>query len=528
MRLLTAQQVRDLDRQAIEDYGVSGLVLMENAGRGACDWIRPRLPAPSAAAPLFCIAGAGNNGGDAYVIARHLLNAGYDVRTLLCVPRDKIRGDADANLTILEKMQAPIFSTCQESEWKKHLPALQQCEAIIDGLLGTGLGRDVDGWFLDVLQQLNAIEGPLKVALDVPSGLDANSGHPRPVCFHAELTVTFAAAKVGLLAPSAEPWVGQLEVIDIGLPSVLLEQTEAVCETLEAEQIQSWVPQRGFNSHKGTFGHLLVLAGSRGKAGAAQLTATAALRSGVGLCTLLTDPDIAPRLEGTIPEIMCEALPVIPVSQWSSEPSWWLSLQFFLERKSALVMGPGWSQSPARGLLLQKLLEEVELPIVLDADGLNLLAGNLEWLQARKAPTILTPHPGEMSRLTGRGTGAIQRNRLSIASDFAQQHGVTLVLKGARTVIASPQGRCWLNLTGHAGLATGGSGDVLAGILGALLAQGLHPDAAACVGVYLHGLAADSLLNTHGAAGLMASDLIQALPALLRDWEQTTHHGRGG
>lgn len=511
MRLLSAEQIREVDRLAIEEWGVPGVVLMENAGTGATQLLRETLEAQTQKGPIAIFTGAGNNAGDGFVIARHLLNKGHEVWTFLCSPKEKLKGDALINFNILEKMTEALFVCEQRDHLDPWLERLSHCSAILDALLGTGMNKDLSGWWLDLIDLLNQLEAPLKVAIDIPTGLDALSGQPRPRCFQADLTTTFAFAKVGLVMPSAIPAVGRLEIVDIGAPAPVMEQIEHVCVYQREEPLKRQWPGHPHNSHKGTFGHLLVVAGAPGKTGAAHLSSQAALRSGAGLCTLAAEEETFQQLQGGVLEVMCESL---GTSQ--DAPQQVLSL---LPGKQAVLFGPGLGQSEPKAALLTSLLIHCEVPLVIDADGLNLVARHRDMLLERQAPTILTPHPGEMARLVGTSAKEIQEKRLEQARAFATQFGVHLVLKGAQTVIAAPDGELWINPTGNPGLATAGSGDVLAGILSALLARQMPCSYAARVAPFLHGKIADTLVATHGYSGIIASDLIKHLPAQLAAWE---------
>lgn len=526
MRLFLASDVREMDRKAIEEHHTPGIILMENAARGAMEAMLPRLPPAETCPAISIFAGPGNNGGDGYAMARHLLNRGYKVRTFLCTQRDKIKGDAKVNLSILETMTRQVYTmrTLQDLEpWRERI---SQSSAIVDALLGTGLSKPVSGWYETLIQQLNQIDGPLKVAVDLPSGLDPNFGVPNPLCFLADLTTTFAGCKIGLAMPAALPYVGDIEVVDIGMPKSILDNTphQAVLQT--EENTKDLWPSHRSNSHKGTYGHALVLAGSPGKLGAALLTSQAVLRTGAGLCTLANETNVVKSMEGRVLEVMTEAFSSFDSSADGStieiagiEHIIQETLQL-AQGKSAVVIGPGLGQTLSKERWLTSLLQKLEVPVLIDADGLNLMISQLSVLKERKAPTVLTPHPGEMGRLVGISSKDVQSNRLNLARSFALQHNVTLVLKGARTVIASPDGQCWLNSSGHAGLATAGSGDVLSGIIGALLTRGVEATEAARLGVYLHGKVANRLRQSYGMSGLIAGDLLQHLPRTIAEWEQ--------
>ncbi len=494
----------------------------------AAECLLSHLQPPEKSGLISIFAGPGNNGGDGYVIARHLLNRGYSVWTFLCTEKHKIRGDALLNLTILEKMTDQIQDCQKQADWEPWRERVAQSSAIVDAILGTGLTRDVDGWLLTMIQNINEMQHPFKMAVDIPSGLDSDTGHSRPTCVKSDLTTTFAAAKVGLAMPAAVPWVGQLKVIDIGMPREIIESTPEEAMLQQESELRELWPVRTFNSHKGTFGHLLVLAGSPGKSGAALLSCMAALRSGVGLCTWTNSTHVLQAMQSRILEVMTASIPALDALASEEDPSSEdmerivVQTLAHTEGKTAWVIGPGLGQSRARQRWLNEVLVGSELPVILDADGLNLLSDQVEILRERKGSTILTPHPGEMGRLTGKTSREVQSNRWAIATEWAQNYQVTVVLKGARTIIASPDGSCWLNPTGHNGLATAGSGDVLSGIIGAFLARGMKAPCAARLAVYLHGKAADELQHSLGQSGLIASDLIKQLPHTLAAWENAS------
>ncbi|MCB9643159.1 MAG: NAD(P)H-hydrate dehydratase [Myxococcales bacterium] len=519
--LYRAEQVRQLDQQAIEEFGISGVVLMENAGRGAADicerYLQQDLRAGDGS--ICILAGPGNNGGDGFVIARHLQNHGYRVEVYLCAEEEKVRGDAAINLAIWRKMGGSIHPCLEEAQLEEAVARFAYSSMIVDALLGTGLSRPVEGWLLRVLEALTPLTSPWLVAVDLPSGMHADTGHPMPLCFRADATVTFAMRKVGLSMPHALEFVGQEHLVDIGAPQALIDANTPCCELLDIASLKLFWRPRGTNTHKGSYGHVLVVAGAPGKVGAALLSSLAVLRMGAGLCTLASHNAVVEAVEGRIFEVMTERLFVGAVDARTSYSEEACARAVSLaSQRDAMVIGPGLGQDLAAGDLLRALLD-VECPAVIDADGLNLLVGDLESLQKRKAPTILTPHPGEMARLCGCSTRDVQNDRLTKALDIAKRSQCVVVLKGARTLIATPTGRCWMNPTGHAGMATAGSGDVLAGMLGALLAQGYSVEESACLGVFWHGLAGDHWAKEKAMATLVASDLLDALPWILKDWE---------
>ncbi len=540
MKLYRAEEIRKFDQIAIEKLGIPGVVLMENAGRGAAEFLLEKVPSDILQRGIAVFAGAGNNGGDGYVIARHLRDKGFPCRIFLTAPREKIRGDADINLKILENTGETILPCHGPEDFEKYRPLLSESGVIVDALFGTGLKRELKGWPAELIERLNSLRGPVKMAVDIPSGLDANTGWPKPIAFRADLTPTFAGAKIGLLLPQAAPYVGELRVIPIGIPQKVLDEGKEVAQTNAEFELQMHWKRREFNAHKGTYGHLLIVGGQLGKAGAPLLSGLAAMRSGVGLATLACEESVTSRIEGIFPDLMCESFPdLLQDDDLENSIPWrelgefeafppqvkenalkaWEKIRELSENKTALLIGPGFGQSATRKALLLAILDNYKGTVIVDADGLNLLAGNLSPLKKREFPLILTPHPGEMGRLLGIGAREVQRDRLSSAEKLAAETGATAVLKGARTVIASPTGKLWINLTGNPNLAKAGTGDVLAGIISALAARGLEPTIAARIGVFVHGRAADRLLERESQHSLLPRDLIEILPRVFKEWE---------
>lgn len=509
MKVLTAEQMQEIDRKTIDDIGIPGVVLMENAGRSAAAEIIQRFSLTGSPRALI-LAGKGNNGGDGYVIARHLLNKGWDVQTLVLAERAAIKGDAAVNLLILENCGGRVTFTPSEQGLETSLAELGEFSVLVDALFGTGLAKPVEGLYLKAVEWLNKQSVPV-VAVDIPSGIDASTGRVPGAAVNATLTVSFAFPKVGQLSYPGNGLVGELVTVDIGIPEKIAAQASANCLLVDAAEARRWLPVRSSDGHKGTFGHLLVVAGSTGKCGAAVMAAESGLRGGAGLVTLACPHSVQPAIASRLTEVM-----TVPMADFKGE----ISLQAFdrllalAEGKQALAVGPGLGLGEETGALIRRLVNDSDLPMVIDADGLTALCGHLHILdhQTERA-IVLTPHPGEMARLTGLSTLEIQADRFSVARDFAVRHRVVLVLKGARTLTASPDGKVYINTTGHAGLASGGMGDVLTGLIGSLLAQGLSALNAAALGVYLHGLAADQLLATFGDAGLLATDVMFEIPA---------------
>ncbi|NLN16853.1 MAG: NAD(P)H-hydrate dehydratase [Firmicutes bacterium] len=491
MRLVTGQEMREVDARAIKEYGIPGIVLMENAGLRVVEELEREF-SPLTGRRVCVFAGPGNNGGDGFVIARHLLCRGIWTKVFLVGKRERIRGDALVNLNILEKMGASITVLAERNDNRVQV-ALALCDIIVDALLGTGSSGPPRGPFPKVMEAIKGSSRPV-VAVDIPSGLDPDTGKVADCCLKAQLTVTFGLPKRGLcLLPGAE-YAGRLVVADIGLPPDLLQGGGT--RLITKEYVASILPQRPPSSHKGTFGHLLLLAGSRGFAGAAVLAARGALRSGAGLVSLAVPGEIVSLVAPQVPEAMVHER---------------TSVDDLLERATAVVLGPGLGTSPDAKRLVRDLMGKIELPLVIDADGLNILAEEGLELAAKKK-VVLTPHPGEMARLSGLSIADIQADRVEIARAFAKRWSLTLVLKGARTVVAGPDGTVFVNPTGNPGMATGGTGDVLAGMIGSLLAQGLSPMEASAAAVFLHGLAGDRGALQVGQAGLVAGDVVEYLP----------------
>ncbi|MDD3800866.1 MAG: NAD(P)H-hydrate dehydratase [Desulfuromonas thiophila] len=506
MKLVTAEQMREMDRQAIEDYGIEGLVLMENAGRGAAAVLQRRY-ADRYPGPLLILCGKGNNGGDGYVMARHLQAWGWQVRLLALAAPQRLRGAAGHNAAIASRCGLPLLVAEDEAALARLLQQQNDCRLLVDAIFGNGMTAPARGHYRQALHWLNASGVPV-FAVDMPSGIDATSGAVLEEAVQADCSASFACAKIGQVSMPAAAYGGALEVVDIGMPAVLQAAVPARLCLVEAADARALLPRRTSDSHKGVCGHSLLLAGMSGTCGAARLCAEGALRGGSGLVTLAAPAVAQAQLTALAAEVMTFTVPAS--KDW--EPFDGDQLSGLLAGKNAVAVGPGIGWTPASGLLLKRLLGCCHVPLVVDADGLNVLSQRPELLQgSRPAALVLTPHPGEMARLTGLTVAQIQQDRCGVASAFARRHQLVLVLKGARTVIAAADGRVWLNGTGNAGMASGGMGDVLTGLVAALLAQGLAPFEAAVLAVYLHGAAAD-ICATTGAVGYGAMAVARALP----------------
>ncbi len=513
MKVATAEQMQELDRKSIEVYRIPGIVLMENAGRAATEVILKTFP-DLQKKKVAIVAGKGNNGGDGFVIARHLLNQGISAKVFLLTDPKSLRGDAETNYNIFHHMKGEVISVPSSKDYQKIKKGMEIFDLLIDGIFGTGLDAEVRGYYREVIDHLNTLQKPI-VAIDIPSGLDANTGKPLGAAVRASLTVTFGLPKVGHLIYPGCDYVGTLKVVDIGIPRRLVEEEKIQNHLLEHDEIRRWlsIPRRP-DSHKGDYGHLLVIAGSVGKTGAAAMACEAALRMGAGLVTLAIPRSLNWIMEVKLTEAMTEPLPETPKQT--------LSLRAFngivrlCENKKTVVLGPGIGTYKETQSLVLKLIKTLDLPVVLDADGLAPLAGQSKTLLSARGPLILTPHPGEMARLIRSTAKEVQEDRIGVSRTFAQSHRVYLVLKGHRTVIATPKGEVFINPTGNPGLASGGTGDVLTGMIGGLISQGFDILPAVQISVFLHGLAGDGVAQELGEKSLVATDVIKKIPSLLQ------------
>lgn len=506
--LVTAREMRELDRLTIEELGLPGVVLMENAGRALAEDVAEGLP-EGARVAILC--GAGNNGGDGYVCARWLREWGHDARVYLCAGRPRPGGDAAIHLGVYERMGGMVVDVPDAEALARVEGEIRAAAVVVDALLGTGLSKEVTGHLAEVIAVVNAVPG-VRVSADVPSGLDADRGRVLGVCVEAHRTVTFGFAKVGLVTSPGFEHAGVVRVVDIGIPRALLSRVGASLTLLDDPTVREKLPRRPATGHKGTFGHALVIAGSAGKVGAALLCAEGALRGGAGLVTVAAPPEVRPVVEQRILEAMSAELDYEAPLEDSLR-----ALDRLAAGKAAIAWGPGMPTSEAARAVLFAALARLSLPIVLDADALNHVAVEPSVVRSARSPVVLTPHPGEAARLLGRATPDVQSDRLGSARQLAADSGAVVVLKGARTVVAAPDGRAALNPTGNPGMATGGTGDVLCGLIAALLAQGLDAFDAACVGAYVHGRAGDLARARRGERGMTAGDVVQHLPDAFQD-----------
>jgi NAD(P)H-hydrate epimerase len=545
--------MRAMDSAVIEVLGLPGLVLMENAGRGVADIIEmgtlggfaapsapashPFPPALRAASPnspamvrgpagrrqsrpaahalagldIRIVCGAGQNGGDGFVIARHLLCRGAKVRVLLALPGDKVTGDAAVFAKVLHSLDPgcmqDLSSESETSVWQSHLAG---ATVVVDAVFGTGLRAQIVGAPAAAIAAMNATDA-LRVSVDMPSGLNADTGKVHGSAVHAHITATMACRKLGLVL-DADAQVGRVEVVDLGVAVASVHAAALalgpLCYWLECEDIARLLPVRRATGHKGTAGHVLVIAGSAGKTGAAVLAARAALRTGAGLVTIATTGSAQAALDAKVVSEMTTCY----ASGEGADDTSFATLAAQAARMKAAVVGPGIPTGPGMADLVRRVVVELPIPLVVDADALNLLGTEAAAFVAKAvAPRVLTPHPGEMARLCGSTIAEVAKDRLGFARRLAAASAAVVVLKGARTIVAISDGTAYVNPTANASLGTAGSGDVLSGTIAALLGQGLDARDAACAGVFVHGAAADEAALTLGSGNLIATDLPDAI-----------------
>jgi len=508
MKLVTAETMQGLDRYAIETVGIPGVVLMEVAGRACADHVAELMTEDNLDTALI-LCGPGNNGGDGFVVARHLSDWGFDPVVALFCKRSTVKGDALVNLDALDHFPVLVVEVTGDLPEDLLLETASR-GVIVDALFGTGLERAVEGRFASAIEAVNAMHCPL-VAVDIPSGVCSDTGRILGSAFEADLTVTFGAAKIGHYSYPGRAHCGAVEVEEIGIPGEAIDDAPGAV-LLNPSMAAMAFPPRDASTYKNDYGHLLVVGGIEGKGGAALLTAMAAVRSGAGLVSVATDRNAQAHLEGRHPELMVEGPFTVNNGRITMDQA---AFEGLLAGKTAVAVGPGLSTLPGADGILESVLGS-GLPVVVDADGLNLIAGGLGRKWGLGPDCVLTPHPGEAGRLLVRSTEEVQGNRVKAARDLADQWGTVVILKGAGTLVSSPDDRMGINPSGGPELATAGSGDVLTGITGALLARGLPPWSASCSGAFVHGtageLAADGM-NEHSAG---ASDLIDALPEAIR------------
>ncbi len=516
MKILTAAEIRRIDRLSHDKYGIPGTILMENAGMRVVEAVDGCVDDLDGASVLV-LCGKGNNGGDGFVVARQLIQRGAAPQVFLFARPDAVSGDARQNLDILTALGHGPVVVDDRAAWDEAASRIGEVDVVVDALLGTGLSKPVDGLLARAISSINDVFSKAAVvSVDVPSGSAADSGDVQGPVVEADVTVTFSALKHCLVSPPACHFAGEVIVADIGNPHPLIDSAKDAVELLDPASFPDAAFPRDLDTHKGDYGKVLIVGGSLGKGGAAAMAARAALQSGAGLVTAAVPRGTLPVVAGHTPEVMTEALPETADGTLSAEALRRVGSRL-VDGKSVVAIGPGIGTHPETFDAVRELVKALELPVVLDADGINAFAGHAEALipdGSGAAPRILTPHPGEMARLTGASIAEIHRDRLTVAREFASAHGVHIVLKGFRTVIAGPDGSAFVNPTGNAGMATAGSGDVLTGMIAGVLGQPHLGALAERIGlaVFLHGLAGDRAANEVGEESMLATDILHFLP----------------
>lgn len=510
MKLATAQQMRNIDREAEEVYNIPGILLMENAGIKVASHV---FGEDSSCSKKICIiCGKGNNGGDGFTAARHIYLKNKNVTVYLIGSCDRLKGDALVNYTIADKMGIPIKSITGRDGLHELKNDVKSSDIVVDALLGTGTRGMVSGLYMDVINIINEYSSYV-ISVDIPSGVDADSGQILGAGVKANMTVTFVLPKLGLFSYPGANLAGNVVVEDISAPADLADKQDIHTWVLSCNDIGRFFPMRDRNSNKGNFGRVFIVAGSMGMMGAAAMCTLSALRCGAGLVEVGVPSCIQSQLAPLVMESM-----VTPLCDKDGSISRLAEDDIIrsIEKSSSFAIGPGLSQGSDLLHILGRIIRESKVPGVIDADGLNLLSQNIDMLYSLNCPLVLTPHPGEMARLIKKDAAYVQNNRIECAREFSIKYKVVTVLKGAGTVIASPGGDVFVNATGNAGMAKGGSGDVLTGMIASLMAQGIDPFEAAKAAVYIHGLAGDISCRDKGEYGMKAGDIIENIPYAIR------------
>ncbi len=512
MKVVTAAEMQEIDRRTIYEIGIPSLVLMERAGLACVSKIKEIFGRRK----IVVISGSGNNGGDGLVVARNLHNEGWDVRVFLTTKPENLKGDALSQYKLAARFGVSISPI--EELLTNHSSILSVDSLIVDAILGTGLKNEVTGLLSDLFRLINSSKIPV-ISVDIPSGISSDNGQIMGEAIRANYTITFGLPKRGHVLFPGNEYAGKVFVEDIGFPKELLRSDKLKVNLLEQDHISNIMPERRKYSHKGTYGHTLIIAGSRGKTGAAFMTAKACLRVGAGLVTMGVPQSLLDVFQSRVTEEMTLGLPDKGNGTLSSE-SLDTILSFLDEKADLLVIGPGIGVNHHTERIIKGLIQDSKKPIIIDADGINSIQGKIEIFTKAKAPIILTPHLGEMSRLLSqrlkrKEIKEIEKDRINISISFSNETGTYLVFKGVPTIIASPEGDAFINATGNPGMATAGSGDVLTGMIAGFLSQNKEPLKACILGVYSHGLAGDIAASEKGQHSLIASDIIEKIPEAL-------------
>lgn len=516
MKTVSAEQMRELDRRTIEDYGIPGKTLMERAGRGVAECVAAMIEqSPHTPRKVRFVAGVGNNGGDAFAAARYLRKSGYEVDIFTACRLDQVKGDALEQLNALDATDIEVIECAEAEHWS--ILDHNFRGVVVDGLLGTGSRGAPRGAVADAVDYINrATSHALVASIDIPTGIDADTGLAAGAAVHADLTITMALPKKGLLLPTAIECAGQIAVVDIGIPNEIIPD-DCELELISSVDVAKHLcARRPRSAHKGDFGRVLVIGGALGYSGAVALAARAALRSGAGLVTAYVPRSIAAVVGAYSPEVMVKGAP--ETNTWSLSHALCNALEGQLQDYDALLLGPGLTRCDDSLRLVRDIIRNCPVPLVVDADAVTVLEGAAHWFDKANAPVIITPHPGEMATLMRKSVEDVQSDRCATARAVVGVSGATVVLKGAATCVANPEDeRVWVNMTGTPGMATAGSGDVLGGMIAGLIAQGINPREAPIVAVYLHGRAGSRAAAMKSETGMIAGDIIEEIPNALRE-----------
>lgn len=513
MKIVNGSQMKKIDQSAIHEYGIPGVVLMENAGRSVTEEILSSLEGKEKR-KVAIVCGRGNNGGDGYVVARHLLQKNVDVEVFIIGRPENIAGDAGIHLRILEKLGAPIRYLTEESNLKEFELILRECNMIVDAIFGTGLTRELNPFFKEIIQMINDAKKEI-IAVDIPSGIGADDGKVYGAAVRADKTVVFQLPKIGNINYPGAEYTGEWVLKDIGIPQQIIEKMDLNVHLITKEMVRNILPLRKKDTHKGIYGKICMIAGSVGMAGAAVLVSRSALVSGAGLLKIAVPKAINDILQQKVPEAITVPLEESEKGFIHSEEA--EKLISVMEKSDVIAIGPGSGQSKQFHEIFNTVVEHAVQPVVMDADALNILSKDVGMLNRLKGQVVMSPHIAEMSRLTGKDIEYIAQHRIEIASEFSQKWNCTVVLKGARTVVSDGKGKIFINQTGNPGMATAGSGDVLTGLIAGLIAQGIAPVDAAIAAVYIHGYAGDRAAKRLGEYGLLAGDISAEIPLALKE-----------
>ncbi|HUJ89199.1 MAG TPA: NAD(P)H-hydrate dehydratase [Syntrophorhabdales bacterium] len=509
MKILSPERMKRYDEYAINTWGIPSTVLMENAGRSTYRLIKKEHLNGNKRLAICC--GRGNNGGDGFVIARYAVRDGFETTVFLTCEPGELKGDAALNMELYRNLGGQMVAVKKPGDVRQRL---KEADLIVDAILGTGLSKEVQGLEKAVIEEMNR-SGKTIVAVDIPSGLDALRGVPLGIAVKAAGTYTYGYAKMGQILYPGAAYVGELTVIDISLPACAEKEIGIDGEVVDGDTVRSFLKKRSPWAHKGSFGHALIISGSTGKTGAAAMTSNAALKIGAGLVTLVIPRSLNDIMEVKLTEVM--TYPTDDQGKGYLTLGAFDEIAAFAADKDVIVIGPGLSTVEETMALVRKLYVELDKPFVVDADGITSFQGHEELIRKRKGKAVFTPHPGELGRLLGMSPAEINADRCDIGRRFVETHEISLVLKGARTVTFGAEGSMFINPTGNASLAKGGSGDVLTGFVGGLVSQGYTLLEASVLGVYLHGYIADSWVAKKTDMDLIAGDLLNGLGEALQE-----------